>query len=165
MKWLIGALLLVVAFVTALLVLVSPPRPSPGSAPGRDTAVGVGHFSPQDSDVRVESSSEADGSDQRGNYLVRVGSPEPLGFSGSVTCLRVTGNRALVGGQVDTSQTRSPPEKSGVFIEIEDNGEPGEGRDRVQIQPVTAPPASCLDAPPRGGGSMITSGNYVVHDA
>lgn len=131
---------------------------------GRDEVSGTGHVPSQDADIGVRATSRRDGSGPEGDYSVTVRSPQPFELRGSVTCLAVTGETALVGGRVEESGLASAPRGSGVFIELHDGAGTGAGADRVQLLPVATPPSSCANPPPHGAGTPITSGDYTVHD-
>ena len=98
--------------------------------------------------------------------LVDLGSIEagPFHFLGPVTCLTVVGNRA---GLYYPLEKSDPPEfeGQGVFIFLEDNGEPGTGApDRVGfVGPVPAPsdPVVC---PPGPTPLEFRHGNVTVRD-
>lgn len=76
-------------------------------------------------DQHIEAISGPAGEDPKGHFYVLDGF-RPLDFRGRVTCLRVLGNMATVGGVVTQSREPLPPEGTGVIINAMDNGEPGD---------------------------------------
>ena len=99
--------------------------------------------------------------------LAELGGTEvgPFHFLGPVTCLTVVGNRA---GLFYPLERSDPPEfeGQGVFIFLEDNGNPASGTpDRGGfLGPVPAPhdPSAC---PPGPTPLAVEHGNVKVHDS
>jgi hypothetical protein len=92
-----------------------------------------------------------------------------LDFSGSVTCLLVQGNRAVVGGVIQKAQLATSVGATFMFA-IEDNGNPSAGTaDRLSayfIDPTLDPQDCTIGA----AGlyptfASITSGNFNAYDA
>ena len=158
-RLILATVILLAGIATALVGVVL--LTAGGEGDGRDQVSGAGHVSSQDADVRVDATTEASGR-ATGDYAVMVRSSPSLDFSGGVTCLVVTDNTALLGGRVDRSETPSVPPASGVFIEVQDNAQLGREADKVQLLPLSAPPADCANPPAHGAGTPITSGDYVV---
>lgn len=122
-------------------------------APNFSKADGTGN-SPEFGRVHVNVKDEAS---PKGHFFIKE-----AGADGhEITCFVVHGNRAGVGGVARDGRS--------FVIGIEDNGEPGAGRDRMTWRQSPGPPpeSSCegatqaffFDQP------FITQGNYVVHDA
>jgi hypothetical protein len=132
---------------------------SPGKGPKRDLVVGSAKFPAIAAHARINAKSGPNGESPRGHFFLRQGS---LQFRGSVTCMRVVGNRASVGGRVNKSNPAGPPVGSGFVQFIEDNGEPGRN-DRSQTVFVPSPPMTC--PVPITPFFVVARGNYVVHDA
>lgn len=81
----------------------------------------------------------------------------------AVNCLSVTGNTAVVGGEIIVGP--SIYIGAGYLLLVVDNGEPGSGTpDIVQIARVPTPPDPTFQCG-LGGGVPSTGGNFTVHDA
>jgi hypothetical protein len=104
--------------------------------------------------------------------IVLVGELHGSAFAGPVTCLQVTGNSAVIGFRVVSSNTPDPPR--GFIVNVVDGGPPGAGLDFL-IAPSTSEaglgdvvPTDCSLAPhppfsdPR---YTVTEGDIVVTDA
>jgi hypothetical protein len=163
------ALLLSLVLVGSVGVGAASATHSEGEGPDYDfvrgtaTTVGGAKF-------HVNAKSGASGEDPTGHFFVERKNP-PSGlaafdFRGEVTCLRVDGNRALVGGRV--TQTKgdfpaNPPEGSGFLIRILDNGEPG---DADFVNGIPVPGGGVPDVcPNQTTTNPIQRGNFIVHDA
>jgi hypothetical protein len=82
---------------------------------------------------------------------------------GTVTCHRVVGNLAVVGGAFDEPQRFGiGTPVAGLFIFIQDNGSPGTGNDRMSFGLGLTPPQVC--PPPIIPSFPLTQGNYEVKD-
>jgi hypothetical protein len=152
------------AAVLPIVVVVAIPTSaigshSPGKGPKRDLVVGSAKFPVVAAHARINAKSGPNGENPRGHFFLRQGS---LQFRGSVTCMRVVGNRASVGGRVNKSNAAGPPVGSGFVQFIEDNGEPGRN-DRSHTAFVPTPPMTC--PVPTTPFFVVARGNYVVHDA
>ena len=79
---------------------------------------------------------------------------------GRVVCLAVSGNRAMVGGVVESSNTAAYPAGTGVRLAFTDNGEPGAGRDTTTAF-VAVEPTCALD---QADELPLIEGDYVVRD-
>ena len=132
---------------------------SPGKGPKRDLVVGSARFPVVAAHARINAKSGPNGENPRGHFFLRQGS---LQFRGSVTCMRVVGNLASVGGRVNKSNPSGPPVGSGFVQLIQDNGEPGRS-DRSQTVYLPSPPMTC--PVPTTPFFVVARGNYVVHDA
>jgi hypothetical protein len=115
----------------------------------------------------------ASGQNARGRFSVKrktnppvAGRPD-LDFSGRVTCLRVVGNRAIVGGVVtqDRLDLPSNPIEGTGFLGNVDNDQAGTGADdETNSTPgISAPGSTCPTSVPFPT-APFQQGNYVVHD-
>jgi hypothetical protein len=146
---------------------------SAGQGPKHDFVVGSVKFeglsptrAPVVSERHTNAKSGPSGEDPQGHFWIRQETPgPPLDFRGRVTCLTVTGNRAVVGGEVDREQSKLPPPpgRNGVLIEYVDNGEGNEPPDMSRPTSTASPPEVCPSA--LNIAQPITSGNVSVHDA
>jgi hypothetical protein len=90
-------------------------------------------------------------------------------FEGTVSCLAVTGNQAVIGVDVDTAA--SSISFQGFFLTAVDNGPPGSGLDTVDATPTTITsagdvvPTDCTVGFTRLAQDQVTSGDIVVIDA
>jgi hypothetical protein len=83
-----------------------------------------------------------------------------------VTCLRVAGNLAAIGGiQTNAASNDSPPGANFVLV-VRDSGLPGGTGDGFQLLIGRTIAEECADFLPRAGGAPpIQHGNILVHDA
>lgn len=90
-----------------------------------------------------------------------------------ISCMKVVGNTAWFGGMPRRTNETDPVYSDAVFFGVQDNGEPGKGRDKVTLAyfwddqpPITGDPQACqnLPAAPVDGTALITidSGNVQV---
>lgn len=160
---------------------------SKGKGPKRDFATGTATRTAvlaNGSDTRVKMGVSArsgpSGEDARGRFFVKrktepavTGRPD-LDFSGRVTCLRVTGNRAIVGGVVTRDKLDLPSNQIegtgflGIYVDNDQVG--GRPDDESNSTPGLAPPGNtCPTSVILPTGTLPTApfqqGNYVVHDA
>jgi hypothetical protein len=92
-------------------------------------------------------------------------------FEGTVSCLAVDGNRAVVGIDVDT--TASPPgfQFQGFFLTVVDGGSAGSGLDSFDASPTfytsvgNIVPTDCSVPVSPFFPERVTTGDIVVHDA
>ena len=156
---------------TATTALCAAPVAAAAVPAGEDYAVGTG----QNQIARVSFAAHGGPSPLepvRGHFaakgsLAQLGSMEvgAFHFLRPVTCLTVVGNRA---GLFYPLEKADPPsvQGQGIFIFLEDNGEPGRGAaDRIGfVGPVPAPhdPALC---PPGPTPLALEHGNVNVHDS
>lgn len=117
----------------------------------------------------VNATSGAAGEDPRGHFFIKSHasvSTSAFNFeaSGRVTCLRVGGNRAMVGGVVErgTTVAGTSLEGRGYLVTIVDNGEPNAVDGFLGFFTFT-PPQTC--PPPSLAAPPSNLGNYIVHDA
>jgi hypothetical protein len=90
-----------------------------------------------------------------------------FGFVGDVTCLNVTGNRAVIGVENESDPSFGPP---GTIIAVVDGGPEGSGLDTLDLfflQTVPTP-ATCsppVDVPPSPyTGYTVVRGDINIHD-
>ena len=107
------------------------------------------------------------GEDPRGMYWAKDGIFGLFTFTSEVKCLRVTGNVAYVGTEV-TRAEEGVQEGDPVVFRVEDNGEPGAGRDRFIGGPGTNPETDCNNPAHQAAltatSVTISQGNFTVHD-
>jgi hypothetical protein len=92
----------------------------------------------------------------------------PYQLDVDISCMHIVGNIAIMGGS--TKRTNDPSLVDAVFFTVQDNGEPGAGRDRISRaffwndDPGTqGPPAACLNTGPNDFLlEPIESGNVQV---
>lgn len=152
------------AVVLPIVVVVAIPAGAigahgPGKGPKRDLVAGSAKFPVVAAHAHINAKSGPNGENPRGKFFLRQGN---LQFRGSVTCMRVVGNRAAVGGRVNKSNAAGPPVGSGFVQHIEDNGSPGRN-DRSQTVFVPSPPMTC--PVPITPFFVVARGNFVVRDA
>lgn len=153
--------------VVALFVLVLAAIPafasathSPGKGPKHDLVVGSARFTTPVASVRISAKSGPNGENPRGHFFLTEFGWQ---FRGSVTCVRVVGNLASVGGRVTSSSGAGGPPVGSGFIQLtQDNGSPGRN-DRSQTIRVPSPPMAC--PAPTTPAFVLARGNYVVKDA
>ena len=144
----------IAAAVAAALV---SPSVSGAQAPAGDSVGGTG-VAPYNGikQFNVDAHSGPSGESPSGTYQYGDGF---IGLQGPVTCLSVTGNRAVVGGQATSPLGGS---LIGVVAVIVDNG--AAGPDTLQAAMVPTVPLVCPAGLP-GTPAPLTSGNFVVFDA
>jgi hypothetical protein len=107
------------------------------------------------------------GDDPRGMYWAKEGIFGQFTFTSEVKCLRVVGNVAFIGTEVTRAQ-EGVQEGDPVVFRVEDNGEPGAGRDRFVGGPGSNPETDCnnpvLQAALTALSVTISQGNFTVHD-
>lgn len=158
-----------------LLILAGSPvvasaTHSNGKGPAKKNfAHGTGHFeglSPlgqTDVTMHVNAKSGPSGHHAKGRFFIHRELPSQLDVRGEVTCLKVVGNQAVVGGRIEHSEVPDPafPEGGGIVIQVDDNGA---GSDRMHGGPASSPPATCPDPTP-AARLPVQEGNFAVHDA
>jgi hypothetical protein len=107
------------------------------------------------------------GEDPRGMYYAKDGIFGLFTFTSEVRCLRVINNVAYIGTEVTRAQ-EGVQEGDPVVFRVEDNGEPGAGKDRFVGGPGTNPETDC-DNPVHQAlltatSQTISQGNFTVHD-
>jgi hypothetical protein len=107
------------------------------------------------------------GEDPRGMYWAKEGIGGLFTFTSEVKCLNVQGNVAYIGTEVTRAQ-EGVQEGDPVAFRVEDNGEPGAGRDRFVGGPGVDPETDCsnpaLQAALTAASATISQGNFTVHD-
>ena len=140
---------------------------SDGQGPNKDFVTGTGQFLPEtlDLEIHVNAMSGPSGEDPKGHFFVRQAEVLDIDFRGEVTCLRVDGNRATIGGEI--TQARAGDEileGRGILLFVEDNGEgSNDSLDRANVRITGSPPRTC--PPPTLPPPRFEKGNYTVHDA
>ena len=137
----------------------------------KDFASGTGHFEgsgplgPTDVTMHVNAKSGPAGENATGRFFVHRELPSKLDLHGKVTCLKVIGNQAVIGGRIERSKVADPqfPEGGGIVIQVDDTGEGTAISDRMHGGPTSSPPAVCPDPLP-SGRLPVQQGNFVVHD-
>lgn len=127
------------------------------SAPVKDTLTGSWGFSPH-FNGRVDASSGPVGQSPQGTFEARQ---EFDTFTGNVTCLLVSGNKATVGGVGHTWD--SPAANETAIVTVVDGGPSGTDTIGVVITPGGTTPPNCATAPPGGRDDGDTA--LVVNDA
>ncbi len=131
-----------------------------GKGPKHDLVVGSARFTTPLARVRISAHSGHNGENPRGHFFLAQSGWQ---FRGSVTCVRVVGNQASVGGRVTKSGgVGGPPVGSGFIQFTEDNGSPGRN-DRSHTVFVASPPVAC--PAPTTPAFVLAKGNYVIKDA
>jgi hypothetical protein len=144
----------------AAIPTVATATHSPGKGPKHDLVVGSARFTTPVASVRINAKSGPNGEKPRGHFFLKEGGFQ---FRGAVTCMKVVGNRASVGGRVTKSSGVGGPAVGSGFVQfIEDNGSPGRN-DRSHTVFVASPPLTC--PAPVTPVFVLARGNYVVHDA
>lgn len=107
------------------------------------------------------------GEDPRGMYYAKEGIFGAFTFTSAVKCLRVVNNVAFIGTEVTRAQ-KGVQEGDPVVFRVEDNGEPGAGKDRFVGGPGMNPETDCdnalLQAVLTATSQTISQGNFTVHD-
>ncbi len=158
------------ALTLGLVALAATPvvagaRHSDGNGPNTDFAHGTGHFegiSPigqTDITMHVSARSGASGQNPEGRFFVKRTLPTELRQRGSVTCLNVVGNQAVVGGRIEHGQGLG----GGILFQFDDNGEGTDISDRMHGSPTSTPPTVCPPPVP-AARLQVQRGNFVVHD-
>ena len=151
------------ALGAGMLVIMAAPAGAAATGTNRDRVVGKATHLGADAPfppitVRVNASSDADGSNPRGVLTVRS---DEIGQRrrGEVTCLNVQGNTATIGIRIVKAEDPNAVGKGELF-KIIDNGDSG---DQIAGYAITAtPPTVCPPLPFTVG---VVSGNYRVSDA
>ena len=115
--------------------------------------------------VDIDASSAFDGTDAAGTFATRYPNGDP-DLRGRVVCLTVSGNRAMIGGIVESASGSNPganPPGSGVLLAVTDNGEPGPGQD-TEISYLGVENARSCAIQEAGSELALTEGNFTVHD-
>ena len=146
---------------------------SEGKGPTKDFVRGTGHFEgphplsglPTDATLHVSARSGPSGENPKGRFFVNREAPTELRIRGTVTCLNVVGNQAVVGGRIEGGQAPDAafPIGGGVLFQFDDNGESRVIPDRMTGSP-TSTPTVCPNPIPTAR-LIVQQGNFVVHDS
>jgi hypothetical protein len=154
------------AVVLAAIPTIATAKHSPGNGngngkgPKHDLVVGSARFTTPIARVRINAKSGPNGENPRGHFFLAQAGWQ---LRGSVTCVRVAGDQASVGGRVTKSSgVGGPPVGSGFIQFTEDNGSPGRN-DRSHTVFVASPPVAC--PAPVTPAFVLAKGNYVIKDA
>jgi hypothetical protein len=153
---------LVVAFGVALFIsglcASARARVDPGDGPPFDLVIGTGVFTYGLGDVPITVSARQTLSGPEGHFTVDDVDGH---FEMAVNCLSVSGNKAVVGGEIVVGP--SIYIGAGYLLLVIDSGTRSPDPDTVQLARVPTPPdpAYC----DLGGGIPSTGGNFIVHDA
>ena len=159
---------IVTAFTVALAI--AGPGVVAAQGPRVDLVAGTAQFTDglvADTEWHVNAKSGPMGENPQGHFFVRLESAILLNldFRGRVTCLNVTGNVAVIGGEITASRTPDAVVGQGILIEVTDNGEGNDDPpDTFNGAFTLIPPQICPPAP-LFPGAPATQGNFVVHDA
>ena len=150
----------VTACVTAGMLLVAVP--SAMAAPG-DFANGGG----QVFTTNVSFSAHEDKNGDAKGHINATAVGSRTSYRADVTCLTVSGNRAVIGGEITREGGFSTPPGIpvgwGVLYHVEDNGQPSDGPDRIAVDFLPQPPQDCAINPARPLFAM-ERGNILVRD-
>jgi hypothetical protein len=162
-------------FVAALSVIgaVAVVPAVPASAETADLVAGTGQFLGDGSpafpgiELYVTARGGRSGEAASGRFSFRTENVAGVPNSqGSVTCVSVVGNAAVIGGAIEKSDTPTPDGFSGVIMEVRDNGEPGQTvDDQFNFFIVPNPVLSCPSPPFINGLVSVDRGNFVLHNA
>jgi hypothetical protein len=172
------------ALTLGLLALAATPvvagaSHSDGNGPKKDFVTGTATRTavlPSGSDTRVKMGVSArsgpSGENARGRFFVKrttdppvAGRPD-LDFSGRVTCLRVVGNRAIVGGVVTRDKLDLPSnqiEGTGFLAVYVDNDQLAGADDESNSTPGLPAPGNVCPTSAPFPTAPFQQGNYVVH--
>lgn len=132
------------------------------SGGGSNGAAVDNHFS-------INALSAADGTDARGKFQFHdtESGPPTERFDADVKCLRVSGNRATVVGQITNSRPNSGFEGRYMIVRLEDNGPPRKGVSTDEITNQLLPAGSQQPAcpPPPDLSGNLSHGNITINDA
>ncbi len=154
---------------------------SGGEGPKHDAATGTGIRTAvlsggNDTRVMMSISARTDvsGHGARGRFFVKRDTEVPvpgrpdLDFSGEVTCLRVVGNRAIVGGVITNDRldlASNPIEGTGFLAVYVDNDQAGsDAHDESNSTPGIAAPGDVYPMSVAFLTAPFQQGNYVVHN-
>ena len=143
---------------------------SGGSGPPSDFVQGTGQLPEAGGggQFHFNTRSGPAGEDPRGRYYAKDGIFGLFTFTAEVKCLEVQGNVAYVGTEVTRAQ-EGVREGDPVVFRVEDNGEPGAGRDRFAGTPGMNPATDCRNPALQEALTLtsqtISQGNFTVHDA
>ena len=167
--WRIFAILVCSAISLGAGAAIAGATHSGGNGPASDFVQGTARL-PESSgggQFHFNARSGPGGEDPRGMYWAKEGIFGQFTFTSEVKCLRVIGNVAFIGTEVTRAQ-KGVREGDPVVFRVEDNGEPGAGRDRFVGGPGTNPETDCnnpvLQAALTAASQTVSQGNFTVHD-
>ncbi len=125
---------------------------------------GLGPAGPTDVTMHVNANSGPGGQNATGRFFVHRELPSKLDLRGTVTCLKVIGNQAVIGGRIEHSKIADPlfPEGGGIVIQVDDSHDGTTVTDRMHGGPRSSPPAACPEPTP-AARLPVQQGNFVVH--
>ena len=142
--------ILVNSLIAALVLGVAPMAQvavaSSSSGGGQQFAQGSGIVNPGNVRFQFVAHSGPSGEDARGH--ISVSDQNGFRIVSEVTCLKVVGNRATIGGQVTESNVPNQPVGSGSLLYVEDNDAAGRGHGTNLIDGVGALPTGPAACPP-----------------
>jgi len=150
--------------VGALLLL---PATAGAQTPAQDSAIGNGATSSSYAHFEFTATSDPGGGSPAG-----TASWEQFGvfhFEGTVSCLAVNENRAVIGVDIDTAA--STLSFQGFFVTVVDGGPAGSGLDSFDATPTSIAgvgdivPTDCSLAFTPFATDQVTTGDIIVHDA
>jgi hypothetical protein len=110
--------------------------------------------------VDLTAQSGPNGENAKGVFEISFPASPGFNFTGTVTCLSVSGNTAVAGGIVTGGDE---PVGSGFVQYMVDNAKPGDGADMSNTIPQATPPTTCpAFVPPE---TTVDHGDIVIIDA
>ncbi len=170
------AVLALAVLVLAGLPGVATATHSPGGGPKFDFVRGSGKYVEEydfDGDGKIDTvayethftisaKSGPSGENPEGRWSIDSRPFEQDRVFGDVTCLRVEGNRAIVGGRYDDRSSTLGHDSEGVLFEFVDNGP---GTDDAAGGFVSYVSEEALQSCELGYSVPFQQGNFIVHDA
>jgi hypothetical protein len=167
---------ILLSITVSMLIVVAGPSGAGANhsqgqgSPKQDSVAGSGKIEQFGTFVQVNAQGDPDGNNATGSFFVRQTFFRlPLDFSGKVTCLLVTGNKAIVGGEVTKNQPvepggvlPNPTPGTGVLIDVRDNDDNGTP-DTYNFTFRPAPPQTCPNL--NSHQFALDQGNFHVHDS
>jgi hypothetical protein len=157
---------LTLASVLAIAGVLALPQGSGAQVPTQDSATGSGSTPSVYSTFDFSATSDPVGGSPSGTA---TWNEFGFHFEGTVSCLAVTGNQAVIGIDVDTAA--SSLGFQGFFLTAVDGGPPGSGLDSFDAVPTSftglgdVVPTDCSFAFSPFARDQVTSGDIVVVDA
>jgi hypothetical protein len=159
----------VVAIVLALGAGPAGATHGNGNGPPFDLVQGTGEFPFVTPFGPFQVGVEVDGMEKKstvtGTFAAHIRGLISIDISGSLTCLEIEGNSAVVSGVIEQTNSGLAPVGSGVLAMGIDNGAPGpDGApvDTVIALPQGRPLFNCPE--PLSAGVPLTSGDFTTHD-
>ena len=122
------------AFVVLALTVLMPGGTAAAQAQTQDSADGNGAADPPYGQFEFSATSSPVGGSPSGTASFSI---PTAGYhiEGTVSCLAVTGNRAVIGMDVDTAASSGPIVFQGIFLTVVDGGPAGSGLDSFDALP------------------------------